>query len=132
MSQENVEIVRRGYERFNDGNIEGFLELCDPALEFRDLPDLPGSGVVVGHDAMRAWWAQLYEAFDDLRFHPDEFIDAGDHVVVVNHGTGRGKSSGAFVDIHFSNVWTLSDGKLTRCVSYSDHAEALEAAGLEE
>jgi ketosteroid isomerase-like protein len=132
MSNENVEIVRRGYERFNEGDIEGFLELCDPELEFRDLPDLPGSGVFVGHDALRGWWAQLYDAFDELRFDADEFIDAGDRVLVPTHGTGRGKSSGALVEMHFSNVWTLSDGKLTRCISYSDHAEALEAAGLRE
>jgi ketosteroid isomerase-like protein len=124
--------VQRGYERFNDGDIEGFLEPCDPELEFRDLPDLPGSGVFVGHDAVRDWWAQVYDAFPDLRFDADEFIDAGDHVLVPTHGRGRGKSSGALVELRFSNVWTLSDGKLTSCISYSDHTEALEAAGLSE
>jgi ketosteroid isomerase-like protein len=110
----------------------GLPRTLDPELEFRDLPDLPGSGVFVGHDALRGWWAQLYDAFDELPFDADEFIDAGDRVLVPTHGTGRGKSSGALVEIHFSNVWTLSDGKLTRCISYSDHAEALEAAGLRE
>src|SRR3954467_2813804 len=34
------------------------------------------------------------------------------------------------LEMHFSNVWTLSDGKLINCISYSTHAEALEAAGL--
>ena len=78
MSQENVEIVQRGYERFNDGNIEGFLDLCGPEFEFRDLPDLPASGVFVGHSAIRGWWTQLFDAFDGLRFEAEEFIDAGD------------------------------------------------------
>ena len=117
MSQENVEIVQRGYERFNDGNIEGFLDLCGPEFEFRDLPDLPASGVFVGHSAIRGWWTQLFDAFDGLRFEAEEFIDAGDRILVPTHGTGRGKSSGALVEIHFSNVWTLSDGKLTGCTS---------------
>jgi uncharacterized protein len=132
MSRENVEIVRCGYERFNDGDIEGFIELCVPEIEFRDLPALPGSGVFIGHDAMRGWWAQLYDAFDDLRFDADEFIDAGDSVLVPTHGSGRGRSSGAPVELDFFNVWTLNDGKLTRCISYGDHAEALVAAGPRE
>lgn len=132
MSQENVEIVRRGSERFNDSDIEGFLELCASEIEFRDLPELPGSGVFIGHDGMRTWWAQIYDSFEDVRFHADELIDGGDRVLAVTHGSGRGKSSGARVDMHFTNVWTLSEGKITSVVSYSDHSEAARAAGLSE
>ncbi len=132
MSEENVEIVRLGYERLNGGDLDGVLQLCAADFEFRDLPALPGSGVFIGHDAFRAWYAQLNDAFEELRFEPEDFIDAGDHVVVVNHATGRGMGSGAMVEMHFSNVWTLSDGKIVRQITYSDHAEALEAAGLRE
>jgi ketosteroid isomerase-like protein len=133
MSRENVEIVRLGYERFNDGDVDGFLQLCAPDFEFRDLPALPGSGVFIGHDGYRTWWAQLVDAFEDLRFEAEEFIDAGgDRVVVVNHAIGRGRGSGADVEMHFSNVWTLSDGKVVRLIVYNDHAEALDAAGLSE
>jgi uncharacterized protein len=132
MSQENVEIVRRGYERFNDHDIDGFLQLCAPDFEFRDLPSLPGSGVFTGHDAARGWWAQLVDAFEDLRFDADDFIDAGDRVVVVNHATGRGRGSGADVEMHFSSVWTLNDGKVVKCIVYDDHDDALKAGGLWE
>jgi ketosteroid isomerase-like protein len=132
MSQENVEIVRRGYERLNSGDVDGFLQLCTPDFEFRDLPELPGSGVFVGHDAYRDWWVRVFDAFEDLRFEAEEFIDADDRVVVVVHPVGRGSGSGAEVEMHFSNVWTLSDGMLVRCITYNDHAEALEAAGLRE
>ncbi len=132
MSQENVEVVRAAHERFNVGDIDGFLELCAPDIEFRDLPSLPGSGVFIGHDAMRAWWAQLYDAFDDLRFDPKDFLDAGERVVVVYHASARGKGSGALVEMSFSNVWTLSDRAIIRVVSYADHADALEAAGLRD
>ena len=132
MSQANVEIVRRGYERFNEGDIDGFRELCAPGLEFRDLPELPGSGVFIGHDAVRGWWAHLFDAFDDLRFDAEEFVDAEDRVLVPTVGTGRGRSSGAPVELHFWNVWTVGDGKLTSCISHGDRAEALAAAGLRE
>jgi uncharacterized protein len=132
MSEGNVEVVRLGYERFNAGDVDGFLELCAQDFEFRDLPGLPGSGRFIGHDAFRAWFAQLSDALEDVRFEPEEFIDAGSQVVVVNHATGRGRGSGAKVETHFSNVWTLSNGKATSAVSYDTHGEALKAAGLSE
>jgi ketosteroid isomerase-like protein len=133
MSQENVEIVRQLYEALNRDDVDGFLQLCAPGFEVRDLPELPDPSVAVGHDAVRAWWDQMFDdAFDELRFDPEEFIDAGDRVVVVNHGTARGRGSGADVEMHFSSVWTLTNGKAVKLASYSDRAEALEAAGLRD
>ncbi len=67
-----------------------------------------------------------------LRFEAEEFIDAGDDcVVLVNHGVGRGRGSGATRELLFTTVSTLSDGKFVRHIAYDDHAEALRAAGLE-
>jgi ketosteroid isomerase-like protein len=133
MSQENVEVVRLGYERLNSGDLDGFLQLCAPDFEFRDIAELPGSGVHIGHEGFRAWWAQLLDAFDDLRFEAEQFIDpGGDCIVLVNRGTGRGRGSGADVEMHFTTVSTLSNGKFVKHVAYTDHAEALEAAGLSE
>lgn len=79
---------------------------------------------------MRGWWAQVYEVFEGVRFDADELIDAGDRVLARTRGTARGKSSGAMVEMRFTNVWTLSDGKVISVISYSDHDEALGAAGL--
>jgi ketosteroid isomerase-like protein len=132
MPEENVEVVRLAYERFNSGDVDGLLRLCATDFEFRDLPALPGSGVFVGHDAFRAWYAQLSEALEDIRFEAEKLIDAGDQVVVINHATGSGRGSGAGVETRFSNVWTLSNGKALSAISYDTHAEALEAAGLLE
>jgi ketosteroid isomerase-like protein len=136
MSQENVETVRLVYERFNNGDIDGALQLCTTDYEFRDLPALPGSGVHIGHDANRAWAVQMRETFEDLRFEPDEIIDAGgDRVVVECRVVGRGKVSGAELDMFTLltyNVFTLSNGALVSCITYDERAEALEAAGLRE
>jgi ketosteroid isomerase-like protein len=74
----------------------------------------------------------LVDAFEDLRFNADDFIDAGDRVVAVNHATGRGRGSRAMVEMDMSNVWTIDNGKVVSLFTYSDHAEALEAAGLRE
>jgi uncharacterized protein len=130
VSKANVETVRLGYDEFNRGDVDGFLRRCAADFEFRDLPGLPGSGVFVGHDAFRAWHEQLNAAFEDLRFEVEEYVDAGDRVLVVNHATGIGRGSGAEVQMHFCSVWTLSGGEIVSGRSYDSSDEARTDAGL--
>jgi ketosteroid isomerase-like protein len=133
MSQENAETVRLAYERHNSGDIDGFLQLCATDFEFHDLPAGPGSGVHIGHDANRAWLAELRQTVEDLRFEPDEIIDAGgDRVVVVCRVVGQGKASGLKLEMLTFNVWTVSNGTIVSCITYNHYAEALEAVGLRE
>jgi ketosteroid isomerase-like protein len=47
MSQENVEILRQGYEALNRGDIDAVLEICDSDIECQ-LPEgesTPGPSV---------------------------------------------------------------------------------------
>ena len=133
MSRRNVETMRLAYERLNSGDIDGFLQLCATDFEFSDLPAAPGSGTHIGHDANRAWLAEMRQAIEDLRFEPDEIIDAGgDRVVVVCRVVGRGKVSGAKLDMLTFNVWTVSNGSIVSCITYDHYAEAVEAAALGE
>jgi ketosteroid isomerase-like protein len=85
-----------------------------------------------GQEGFRTWWSQLTDAFDQLRFEPDGFVDAGDRVVAENHVTGLGKGSRANVEMSMYNVWTLNGGKVISLSTYADHADALAAAGLRE
>jgi hypothetical protein len=45
---------------------------------------------------------------------------------------GEAHSAGASIDALTFNIWTVRDAKLSSCVTYDTHAEALAAAGLEE
>jgi len=62
----------------------------------------------------------------------ERFIDAGDRVVVIAEWRGRGKTSGVFTNLRYGTVLTLREAKITSMISYTDPAEALEAAGLRE
>ena len=39
MSQENVDIIRRGYEAFNRGDLEAILATLDPRIEWWPAAD---------------------------------------------------------------------------------------------
>src|SRR2546423_9010052 len=54
MSQENVEIVRRSYEAYALGDIEGALAAIAPQIEIRDH-DIPDASEYHGHEGMFRW-----------------------------------------------------------------------------
>jgi ketosteroid isomerase-like protein len=68
----------------------------------------------------------------DVRVEPQEFVDAGDDVVVVPRITGRGRASGVNIDWRQGYIWTIRGGKGVRFRWFSTPAQALEAVGLSE
>jgi uncharacterized protein len=132
VSQENVDNVRRGFEAMNRGDIEGTLEMMDPSIEWHPTEDFVEAGPFRGHAGVRQLLGFLLNAFDSYAIEPQEFIEAGDKVIVPVHQSGRGKGSGAKVDVRYIVVFTLRDGKGVRVDSYYDREEALKSAGLSE
>ncbi len=70
--------------------------------------------------------------WDEIRFEPQEYIEAGDQVIVVARLVGRGKSSGIEVERTWAYVWALRAGRALRMEGDADRAEALKAVELPE
>ncbi len=133
MSQENVDTIRRGYEAFTQGDMDAVLDLVGPEFELHGLAgDLIALGDTRGPKAFVQWIEQFTNATAEVQLQPEEFIDAGDQVVVPIHVLVRGKGIGVPTELHFAQVWTFRDGKVVRLDAYADKAEALEAVGLQE
>jgi ketosteroid isomerase-like protein len=79
-------------------------------------------------EAMKDWM----ESWEQVTTAAERLIDAGDQVVVIAEWRGRGKTSGVFTRWRYGSVFTLRGGKVIRIDSYTDPAEALEAAGISE
>ena len=135
MSQENVETIRCIYERWLQGDASVF-DAFDPEFELRPDPAAEWVGVNAiyrGPDGVRSYMAQVYEAFEDYRPEVEEFLDAGDKVIMlaIEHGVGRG--SGATVEARYTaHVWTMRANTPVRLDLYLNREEALQAVGLRE
>ena len=69
----------------------------------------------------------------DDEFEYDEFIDAGEHVVVVQTQRYRGRTSGIELEwISIAQVWAIQDAKVVRVEFFPTRGEALVAVGLRE
>jgi ketosteroid isomerase-like protein len=131
MSKENIEIVRRAWEAWERGDWDPLNAFYDPAVVW-DASTLRGpiAGVYHGHEGVRRYFQDWLESFEAHRARAEEFIDAGDNVVVVGlRLSGRGKESGVQVDMPRWNLYRIRDGLAFRVELFETKAEALEAAG---
>ena len=78
MSEENVELYRRGIEAFNRRDLEGFLALADPdVVGILASPSDRGRSFR-GHDGIREWWNDSSLSSPSFRIEVEEVRDTGD------------------------------------------------------
>ena len=132
MSQENVEALRPVYEQWRLGNFRPNPEVYGPDMEWgwsEEFPDIHGvfRDPEVKSQRILEWLGQ----WDHWRVEAEEYISAGDFVVVLCRYTGHGKESGVAVDTTGAHVWRMRKGRAVRLEIFSSRSKALEAAGLE-
>jgi len=119
-----VDIVRRSYEAFARDDMDGVLADMDPDIEWHQAQGLPHGGYYRGLAEVRRnifdpldeeWW-------DEFDADPEEFLDAGDQVVVLGRYSGVAKRTGKGLDVPFVHVWTLRDGRAVRFRQFLDTA----------
>lgn len=132
MSEENIEIVRRGIEAVNRNDWDAVLAYLDPSVEWQSDPGDPDAAIFRGPDGVRRFWATWSENFEDLVLDPIELQDAGDAVVAMTRLVGRGRASRLEAERLFFSVYEFRDRKVVRYRQFDTRGEALEAAGLSE
>ena len=131
MSQANIEKVRGIYERWGRGDFRAGMELYDPNVLLVLRPEFPDSGAYRGPDEIRRYMRDDFLAdLKDAAIVGEEFLDAGDSVVVRVNQQATGPGSGAEVAIRYYQVWTFRGSSVIRIESIRAREEALEAVGL--
>jgi ketosteroid isomerase-like protein len=127
MSKENVEAVRRAFEAFNRGDIDGFLAITEEdVVQDWSRAVGPERGVFCGREQVERFLRSWLEAFEESTVIVDELIDAGDHVICAFHGRQVGRGSGAVVAGRGSVlVWHFRAGRVVSVTLYQHRAEAL-------
>jgi ketosteroid isomerase-like protein len=130
--------TRQTWDALNRGDEELFLLLgSDPEIEV--YPALGEAGVPLGADlqtvyrgrpGLRAFLNEWAQAWEQIRYEPEELIDCGGRVCVLMRMRGRGRGSGVEVDTPFAQLVTLRQGMPIRVQLFWNHHEAMEAAGL--
>ena len=128
----SADIVRRSYEAFARDDLDGVMADMDDAIEWHQAQGLPHGGLYRGlADVRRHVFDPLHdEWWEEFSADPDEFVDAGDTVVVIGRYRGVAKGTGRRLDAPYVHVWTLREGKAVRFRQFLDTQGWNEALGL--
>jgi ketosteroid isomerase-like protein len=130
---EDVERLRRGFEHFAaTGEFLAENVHADFVWDMSTFRGWPEQQTYLGLEGARQFNSEWAGAWDDWEIEAEDYIDAGERIVVILRQRGRSKATGVPVDMRLGQVWTLQDGQGIRMQMYATPEEALEAAGLQE
>jgi ketosteroid isomerase-like protein len=132
MSDENLEVVRASWDAWSRGDMGALFDFYDPEVVW-DMTHsyVPDMGLFHGHEGIRDFFRQWRTFFAEYYAEPEEFVGAGDSVIVRVRQGGRGRSSTVNVEMPaYWQVYTLRDGRAVRVEIYREEEDARAAAGL--
>jgi ketosteroid isomerase-like protein len=121
--QENLRLAEEMYRKFREQDL-AFFDILDPEVEFQTF-----FGDVHGPDAVIGYLESVGDMFEEAGPDPEEFISAGDTVIVLGTWRGRAKATGTRVEARFAHVLQFRDDRLVRHRNYVDSAKLMEALG---
>ncbi len=130
MSRENVEVVRKGFDAFEQGDMGRFGEVMDPQVVTYAPEGWPEGGPFVGRDESLREFERLQEDWTDHRIVMEEILDGGDWVVARFRWEVTGRASGVEAVMDQSAAFRVQAGKLAEARFFWKHDHALAAAGL--
>ena len=127
MSQENVELIRRGFVAFNARDVEALVAVCASDCEWMPFRAQLEGISYRGHDGIRRFVEDMDQDWHAFRIEPVELHDRGARVVVVGRVIAAGRGSGVEVDSLAGFVFDVREGRICGLVSHSDPAAAMAA-----
>jgi ketosteroid isomerase-like protein len=127
-------MVKRLASAWNRDDLDTFLDLLDPDIEWRSSiePSFEGTASAFrGHDGIRRFWESYRgEAFQRLEVRMDEFREAGESLLSLGEIKTIGQASEVELTSEIAQLWTFRGGKIASSDDFLSHAEGLKAAGL--
>jgi ketosteroid isomerase-like protein len=131
MDQAQVDLLREFYDALTHDDVDRAVQLCDPDVRVWLNPDVVAALPPRGHKEVASYLRGWFDSWDTYVPRPQEFLDAGDQVVVMVKLRARGKGSRFEIEEEMADVFTLDDGSIVQLRLYVDRGVALDAAGID-
>jgi ketosteroid isomerase-like protein len=132
MSKENAEVARGMLRRIEERDEAGFVACFDPNCEVLLPRNLLEGGSYKGREGLVRAFADIYEAWEEVRFEIEDIRTTGAHAVVLCRTTNIAKGGGPPITYPAAYFYEIRDERIVYFRPYQTVAEALEAAGLPE
>jgi predicted ester cyclase len=101
---ENLTLLKQALERFNAGDLEGYLEIFDKSVVFHGLSRKLKPGVA----GLREYYTQLRQGFPDMRLASEDVIADGEKI--ANRHTFYGTHKGEYLGVAPTMKLVISPG----------------------
>jgi len=130
MSEQNVDLYRRGVEAINARQVPDVLA---PGFHMENIVTAVTDKTYHGARGFREWISDTFDGLDEAaRYEIEEIIAEDDNFVVARVGiVGHGVRSGVPIHLRWFGVVSFNNGKATRTAGYATRREALNAVGLQ-
>jgi ketosteroid isomerase-like protein len=126
MAPSNIDLIRPIYDDWGRGHWRTRFEVYDAEMEWGWSSEFLGLAGVFRdvrdpNPRLKAWLS----GWEFWRAEADEFVELGDHVVVLATYHGRGKGSGVEIRQLGAHVFKLRDGKVIRLEIFASREKAI-------
>jgi ketosteroid isomerase-like protein len=133
MSEENVELVRKSIEAWNQRDLETLMSYTTSDVEWEaGGPAAVEQPLYAGRDELTRGTEALWETWEEFRLQETEVRDLGDSVLWMGRMQLRGGASHVELDQEFAIRYWVRDGEIARGKAFLSWQEALEDDGLQE
>lgn len=126
MVEDNINLIRQGYEAYERRDFAAIFALLHPEIEIYQTDLLPWGGRYQGHEQARTFFQKLNE-YTDAQPEPIEFISAGDDVAVIGRLRGHVRATEQEFDLKIIHLWTVNHDRIVRFQAYIDTPGMLAA-----
>ena len=132
MMSANLDLIRAVYAAFAAGDIAGVLSRFADDIEWNEAEGFAyadGNPYVSGHAILSGVFARLGGEWDGFAAVPQEYLDAGDTIVVLGRYRGTYKATGRTLDAQMVHVWRVRGGKVASFQQYTDTLQSAAVMG---
>ena len=124
IGEQEIDLIRRGYEAYNRGDFDAVKELLHPEIVFNRVAEIETP--LEGREAVRALMEPDVLSRQENEVHSIEAV--GDCALVEATFHGRGAGSGIEMAQRGFHLWRFRDGEAIEFSYFLDRDEALAAA----
>ncbi|WP_461136567.1 nuclear transport factor 2 family protein [Spirosoma lituiforme] len=118
MPTSNLAIVQGIYQAVARNDLPAVLESLAEHVVVHQAASLPYGGTYHGHEGFLKMGTAIFNTWDDFQTQPDEFLDAGEWVIVRAVMRGKAHQTGKPLDMRLTEMWRLNDSKVVEIIPF--------------
>jgi len=124
----NIEVIQELYRAFREQDYDAFLRISAEDIEWVQNDGFPSGFTRKGaSEVIEGVFKANNNNWESFAYNIEEFLDAGNSVIVIGMYTGRHRISGKAMSATAAHVYDLCDGKVCRFRMFADTKKIWDA-----